>query len=75
MINFLQKMETAPAKNVEVLMAGYFSEYRILYVHVGHLLGNEQASPDSNIAKRLNFKGATLSYVIQDGIALQDKLI
>lgn len=60
----------------ELLFAAYFAEHNIPVASIGHLLPVCKAAfPDSKITEKLSMKRTKLAYVIQDGIAFDEKIV
>ena len=66
--------ESEQTAKSELLFAAYFAEHNIPFANIDHLLPVCKAAfPDSKIAEKISMKRTKLSYVIQDGIAFDEK--
>jgi hypothetical protein len=75
---FLKKKKSTESEQIaksELLIAGFFSEHNIPFVHADHFVDVcKMAFPDSVIATKIAMKKTKVAYVIQDGIAYHEML-
>lgn len=74
---FLKKNETCESEQIaksELIFASFFSEHNIPFANIYHMIkACKVAFPDSKIAQKISLQRTKLSYLIQDGIAYEEK--